>query len=55
MFENKQDYSVEQQEFIEEAEKILQQKDPDWRAKIEDIAVLENAIEQNDELYNALS
>ena len=55
MFENKQDYSVEQQEFIEEAEKILQQKDPDWRTKIEDIAVLENAIEQNEELYNALS
>ena len=55
MFENKQDYSVEQQEFIEEAEQILQQKDPDWRAKIKDIAELENDIEQNKELFNALS
>lgn len=54
MFENKNDYSQEQQEIIEEAEKVLQEKHPDWRTKLKDIAELERDIEQNRDLFNAL-
>lgn len=47
-------YTSEQVTEIEKAESILAQKDPDYRSKIKDIAILQSRVEQNNESFKNL-